>query len=127
MRPAIGEYRTERLTCGDEHLPGCFNPNLGLTACRCGAAWWVGSVGVWISTPVYAPDKPAPALGIGIGGVGVRPEPTEFYGWDTYYLHAPSCASSDHMAPCRPCCWDALPTDYHAAAKAAREVRSEVK
>jgi hypothetical protein len=117
-RTPIGAYRTGRLTCGAEHLPGCYNPGLYVTACRCGAAWWVGRVGVWISSPAHAPDAPAPSLGIGIGAPGLRLPTPEFYGWDTYYLHADACAERDE--PCSPCCGGSTPTDYHAAATAAR-------
>lgn len=111
----LGEYHPDRLTCGDEHLPGCYNSLINLTACRCGAAWWVGAVGVWHSIPRHAvaPGRP------------VAPEvhPVEFYGWDTYFLHATGCPERHGERPCSPC-GGAEPSDYATAAKAAQLARA---
>jgi len=127
----IGEYRTHRLICGAEHLPGCWNPNLGVTACICGTAWWAGQVGTWHSIPRRAPEPALPLLGIGIGAPGASPVETEFYGWDTYFIHTSGCPHrQEDRDSARPCasrggtCRDAEPTDYASAIKAAREEAS---
>jgi hypothetical protein len=111
----IGEYRATRLTCADgAHLPGCYNPSLNLTACRCGAGWWVGAVGVWHSTPRYAAE-PAAVRGEAVG---------EFYGWDTYFLHATGCPERHGERPCSPC-GGAEPSDYATAAAQAASARAQ--
>ncbi|WP_125777168.1 hypothetical protein [Antribacter gilvus] len=115
----IGENRTGRLTCGTEHLPGCYNPGINLTACICGQVWWVGQVGTWHSTARREPAPAMPTLGVGIGAPGLREADRKLLGWDTYYFHADDCPNRDARKPCHPC-GGSEPTDYHTAAKAAR-------
>lgn len=90
----VGELRPVRLTCTDQHLPGCFNPWFELTWCICGHATWPGHVGVWHSMAVTerasTSDSPWRA-----------PAPTVL-GWDTYFRHAPHCTDRDR--PCIPHC-----------------------
>lgn len=100
----IGEWHSERLACGTEHLPGCYNPNCDQTWCICGQVQWPGQVGTWHSVPRYAPAPPMPSLGIGVGAVGMKEPETEFFGWDTYYFHAPQCARRSNGEPCAPHC-----------------------
>ena len=127
-RALIGHYRTERLTCGNQHLPGCYNANLHVTACRCGRAWWAGDAGTWHCIERRAAPPAMPLLGIGIGALGLREPETELYGWDTYFIHADHCphrdAARDSTAPCPSpggTCGGTQPTDYATAVKAAQE------
>ncbi len=116
----IGTLRPDKLTCDDEHLPGCFNPHLNVTACICGQAWWVGNVGTWHSVERFGPEPALPSLGIGIGAPGLQDQRVTL-GWDTYYLHADHCPKSGPLDPCNTCDPEAVPTDYRTAAKRARE------
>lgn len=78
----IGTLASERLTCGDRHLPGCYNPQSAATACICGSMWWSGAVGTWHSRQLREPDV-VPEHG--------RPKPGAVTGWDVYFLHASGC------------------------------------
>lgn len=94
----IGELLAERLSCGDEHLPGCYNPNSQDTYCICGAVQWPGQVGTWHSRMVRPPAAPDAKRS--------DPEP-KVVGWDTYFLHAPDCprrTADLEREPCRPRC-----------------------
>ena len=116
----IGERREEQLTCGTHHLPGVYNPGIDVTACLCGAAWWVGQVGTWHSVERRSPWRP-PAwsdLSVGLGALGVA-DRAELLGWDTYYLHAPRCSKRPDRSPCFPSCGGFLGADYQDAIKAA--------
>lgn len=82
----IGVLMSERLTCGPDHLPGCYNPNSQDTYCICGEQRWQGQVGTWHSRmirPQRAPDakrhEPEPAI----------------TGWDTYFLHRLDCPENN--------------------------------
>lgn len=50
----IGAKCTQRITCGAEHTPGCYNPLLDKTFCRCGDQRWDGQHSIWHCVPVYA-------------------------------------------------------------------------
>jgi hypothetical protein len=103
MTTFIGERRDVRLTCGEEHLPGCYNPNCDQTWCMCGEVQWPGDVGLWTSTSRYGPDLARPSLGIGVGAVGLKSE-AEFLGWDTFFMHAQHCPRRRQVEACVPHC-----------------------
>jgi hypothetical protein len=82
----IGVAAAERHACADDvHLPNCFNPQLNLTACACGAQWWRGLVGTWHSREIRRQ--------VGVTTTG-RPI-TEVTGWDRYFLHTGNCADRE--------------------------------
>jgi hypothetical protein len=74
----IGTLLPERATCGETHLPGCYNPHVDETFCICGTQRWPGRVGVVISTPRHELD-------------------TGRLGWDTYQLHVDGCPLRDDV------------------------------
>jgi hypothetical protein len=90
MADTSTRLRPDPLVCGDEHLPGCFNPWHDLTWCICGQTTWPGQVGTWHSRPVHEPaagSDPRPWT-IGNGAPGLRDQQGAFLGWDVYFLPA---------------------------------------
>lgn len=98
MSTLIGIRHEQRHACHDDvHLPNCYNPGTGSTACECGARWWPGHVGVWRSRQLRAPGRHT-STGRYVSGPTV--------GWDRYYLHSASCESSDIAPPENHVCGD---------------------
>ncbi len=101
MTDIIGTLHSERLACGDHHLPGCYNPNdRACTACICGEMWWPGQVGTWHSRQIRESDV-VPEHG--------RPRPGAVTGWDVYFLHAPGCRQRKVTPALSHTCGDAAP------------------
>ena len=90
-----------RLTCetAGRHVPGCHNPQHGLTACICGAMWWRGEVGTWHINWAY------PVKGTTVAGNVIRtPEPN-----GAYFMHAAGCSSVDPSPGFEHLCADVKP------------------
>ncbi|HET6916623.1 MAG TPA: hypothetical protein VFH56_11090 [Acidimicrobiales bacterium] len=85
MSELIGARMDGRHSCGDYHLPNCYNPGSNLTACACGERWWRGHVGTWHSRHLIA-----------VAGETATGRPVyEALGWDRYFLHAAGCSVTD--------------------------------